>query len=248
MAVKCEQLVYTPISPLTYRISGGTKVLTPHKGSDGTIQSLEGPQGLHITLGLNAKIKRVKYKANIIEQVWKNNILCYDIHMARRTKSSLFVLPMFGGTRNLFMWNQLFMNCFLEFKDNKYYIQLLYRFSGDPLFLKFEQALCKFKSFVKKEDPSDDYVLFTFSVPDRHSKNFEKFINGEYSKFSKLYKMTLLEFHSFDVDDLIGQVIFQSESRRNALEEKLGCVLPEDSELLSIVELKQEMFNPKIYL
>ena len=247
MAVKCEQLVYTPISPLTYRISGGTKVITPHKGTDGVIQSLEGPKGLNITLGLKTKLKRITYKANIIEEVWKNNVLCYDIHVARRTKSSLFLLPMFGGSRNLFMWNQLFMNCFLLVENGEHYIQLLYRFSGDPLFLKFEQALSKFKSFERKEDPNDGFVLFTFRIPDRHSKNFEKFMNGEYSKFSKLYKMTLLEFHNFDVDDLIGQVIFRSDTRRKALEEKLGCVLPEDSELLSIVDLEQEKFNPKIY-
>ena len=60
MAVKCEQLVYTPVSPLTYRISGGTSVLIPHKDSEGKIQSLEGPDGLNITRGLKTKIKRIK--------------------------------------------------------------------------------------------------------------------------------------------------------------------------------------------
>lgn len=247
MAVKCEQLVYTPVSPLTYRISGGTSVLIPHKDSEGKIQSLEGPDGLNITRGLRTKIKRIKYKANIIEEVWRNNVLSYDIHIDRRTKSSLFLLPMFGGTRNLFMWNQLFMNCFLLVEDEKYYIQLLYRFSADPLFLKFEQTLGKFKSFVRKEDPDDGFVLFTFSIPDRQASNFKKFIAGQYSKFSKLYKMTLLEFHSFDVDDMIGQVIFKADARRKTLESKLGCELPEDSELLSIVDIEKETFNPKIY-
>ena len=242
MAVKCEQLVYTPISPLTYRIGGGTKVITPHKGTDGVIQSLEGPKGLNITLGLKTKQKN-NHKANIIEEVWKNNVLCYDMHVARRTKSSLFLLPMFGI--KIFYVESIIYELFPTSRERRT-LYSLYRFSGDPLFLKFEQALSKFKSF-EKEDPNDGFVLFTFRIPDRHSKNFEKFMNGEYSKFSKLYKMTLLEFHNFDVDDLIGQVIFRSDTRRKALEEKLGCVLPEDSELLSIVDLEQEKFNPKIY-
>tara|TARA_R100001594_G_C4044207_1_gene263800 strand:+ start:316 stop:1053 length:738 start_codon:yes stop_codon:yes gene_type:complete len=244
MAVKCKQLVYTPTSPLTFRISGGTKVLKAHKDSNGIIHSLEGPDELNLTLGLKTTIKKLKYKVNIIEEVWRRNVLGYDLHIARRTKSSLFLLPMFGGTRNLFMWNQLFMNCFLYEDDC---IQLLYRLSKDPLFVKFEKTLSKFKSFITKEKFDDNFILFTFKVPDRQKRNYNRFMRGEYSKFSKLYKMTLLEFHSFDVDDLIGQVIFQSDSRRKALEEKLGCELPEDSELLSIVEKDKEIFNPEIY-
>ena len=87
---------------------------------------------------------------------------------------------------------------------------------------------------------------------DRNSKrklkaNYKKFLAGEYSKFSKLYKMNLLEFHDFDVDSLIGQVIFKSLLRKVDLESKLGCDLPEDSELLSIVDVKKETFNPEIY-
>jgi hypothetical protein len=247
MAVKCKQLVYTPTSPLTFRITGGTKILTPHMDGEGNIQALEGPDGLNLTVGLKTKIKRLKYKINIIEEVWVKNALAYDCHIDKRTKSSIFLLPMFGGTRNLFMWNQLFMNCFLYTEEDTQYIQLLYRFSGDPLFLKFEQTLTKFKSFVRKEDPDDGFVLFTFKIPERQISNYKKFINGEYSKFSKLYKMTLLEFHDFDVEGLIGQVIFKSAPRKVELETKLGCTLPEDSELLSILNIEQETFNPKKY-
>ena len=247
MAVKCKQLVYTPTSPLTFRISGGTKILTAHKDSNGNITSLESEDGLNLTIGLKTKIKRLKYKINIIEEVWTKSTLSYDLHIDKRNKSSIFLLPMFGGTRNLFMWNQLFMNCFLHEEDGIPCIQLLYRFSGDPLFLKFEQALSKFKSYVRKEDPNDGFVLFTFKVPDRQASNYKKFLSGEYSKFSKLYKMNLLEFHDFDVDSLIGQVIFKSLLRKVDLESKLGCSLPEDSELLSIVDVKKETFNPEIY-
>ena len=247
MAVKCKQLVYTPTSPLTFRISGGTSVLTPHKDTDGNIVALEGEKGLNLTLGLKTKIKRITYKINTIEEVWIKNALAYDCHVDKRTKSSIFLLPMFGGSRHLFMWNQLFMNCFLHTEDGEPHIQLLYRFSGDPLFLKFEQALSKFQSFVRKEDPNDGFVLFTFRIPERQFANYKRFIAGKYSSFSKLYKMTLLEFHNFDVESMIGQVIFKSAVRKVKLETKLGCSLPEDSELLSIVDVEKETFNPKIY-
>mgnify|MGYP003647542661 CR=1 FL=1 len=248
MAVKCDQLVYTPTSPLTFRISGGTKTLTAHKTSKGIIHALEGgADEINFTLGLILTVEKYKYKINLIEEIWTKNVLVYDIHIAKRTKSSIFLLPMFGGDRYLYLWNQLFMNCFILEEENEPYIQLLYRFSGDPLFLKFEQALTKFKSFLRKEDPDDGFVLFTFKVPKKHLANYMHFKNGEYSLFSKLYKMNILEFHDFEVTDLIGQVLFQSSIRRNDLEIKLDCELPEDSELLSIIDIDQETFNPQIY-
>lgn len=247
MAVKCDQLTYTPISPLTFRISGGTKVLIPHKNSDGVIHSLEGPKDLNLTLGLTLKVKRLKYKINIIEEKWIKNVLVYDLSIAKHTKSSIFLVPMFGGNRSLYMWSQLFMNCFLYEEDNVPHIQLLYRFSGDPLFLKFEKALKKFDNYVRKEDPNSNFVLFTFTIPARQKSNYNKFIKGQYSKFSKLYKMNLLEFHNYGTDSLIGQVIFKAKARKRSLEKLLGCPLDKDSELLSIINIKNEVFNPEIY-
>ena len=248
MAVKCDQLVYTPTSPLTFRISGGTKTLTAHKTPDGVIHALEGgADKINFTLGLSLTVKKYAYKINFIEEVWTKNVLVYDLHIAKRTKSSIFLLPMFGGDRNLYLWKQLFINCFILEEDNIPHIQLLYRFSGDPLFLKFEQALTKFNSFVRKEDPNTGFVLFTFKVPKKHLTNYKRFKSGEYSLLSKLHKMNILDFHSFEVTDLIGQVLFQSLERRNELERKFDCELPEDSELLSIIDMDQEIFNPQIY-
>ena len=40
MAIKCKELVYTPINALSFRVTGGVKTLTAHK-VNGQIQSLE---------------------------------------------------------------------------------------------------------------------------------------------------------------------------------------------------------------
>ena len=88
MAVKCKQLLYTPLNALTFRISGGTKILIPHKVND-VIHSLEGPEGLNFSLGLTIEIKRIKYKINIIEENIVKNTIYYHLSIAKRTKSSL---------------------------------------------------------------------------------------------------------------------------------------------------------------
>ena len=59
--------------------------------------------------------------------------------------------------------------------------------------------------------------------------------------------MHLLQFHNKDVDDTIGQVLFKTESRKKSLEAKLDAFLPEDSELLSILDIEDETYNPEIY-
>ena len=65
MAVKCEQLIYSPVNALTFQITGGTKVLEPHT-VNGDIVSLEGPDGIIFSLGDIPKIKHFKYKINYI--------------------------------------------------------------------------------------------------------------------------------------------------------------------------------------
>tara|TARA_Y100001963_G_C6730204_1_gene423485 strand:+ start:483 stop:1241 length:759 start_codon:yes stop_codon:yes gene_type:complete len=246
MAVKCKELVYTPLNALTFRITGGTTSIIPHK-INGIIQSLESPNGIILSLGTTAEIKRVKYKVNIIEKVIINKTIYYDVHMAKRTKSSIFVMPMLGGNRNLFFWNKLFTNCFLETPEEKNCIALLYRWSGDPLFVKFEQVLSKFKSFRAKYDPDPNYVLFVFNIPKKYKHDYELFKKGKYSQLSKSYKISILDFHNSEPYEEIGQVLYKDPKRRELMEDKLGTTLSDDLELLSIIDKKEEIFNINDY-
>ena len=73
MAIKCKQLVYTPVNALTIRLSGGTTSLIPHI-VDNKIISLEGPENINIFIGLTTEVKKFKYKINTIKQLSKDNI------------------------------------------------------------------------------------------------------------------------------------------------------------------------------
>tara|TARA_R110000765_G_scaffold70280_4_gene136392 strand:- start:48 stop:806 length:759 start_codon:yes stop_codon:yes gene_type:complete len=246
MAVKCKELVYTPLNALTFRITGGTKSLIAHK-IKGVIYSLEGPDGIIISLTTTTEIKKIKYKVNIIERTIIDKTIYYDVHMAKRTKSSIFIMPMLGGNKKLFFWDRLFANAFIETPEEENCIALLYRWSADPLFVKFEKALSKFKSFRTKYDPNPYYVLFIFDVPKNHKRNYKLFKNGKYSKFSKTYKIDILDFHDLEMSSEIGQILFQDDKRKKVMEEKLGVILEDDSELLSIINKDEEIFNIEKY-
>ena len=248
MAVKCRDLIYTHVNALTFRITGCTDALNPVRKNKKIIAlKSSDDKGPNFTKGLTIEIKKRKYKVEIINRYKISNNIYYDISMAKRTKSSTFIFPMLTGNRRLFLWKSLFVNCFLHTEEDKNCISLLYRWSSDPVFLKFEKALSKFKSFKRRYDPSPNYVMFVFDIPKKYKKEYQLFLKGKYSKFSQDYKLHILNFHKLDMDSEVAQILFRSKRRRKALEKKLNCSLPEDSELLSIIDNYEEVYNPEVY-
>tara|TARA_R110000744_G_scaffold28831_1_gene69157 strand:- start:44 stop:802 length:759 start_codon:yes stop_codon:yes gene_type:complete len=246
MAVKCKELLYTPVDALSFRITGGTHLLKTTKNNK-IITSIDDKDGALFSLGTTVEVKKRKYKINIIEEVIVRTTKYYRIHIAKRTKSSNFIMPMLSGTRELYFWNKLFVNAFIKTPEDDDCIALLYRWSSNPLYVKFEKALSQFKNFRRRYDPSPDYVMFVFDIPKRCIRNYNRFINGKYSKFSKEYKIDILDFHDAEIEDEIGQILFQSDKRRVALEKKLAADLPDESELLSIINIEDETYNPEMY-
>ena len=246
MAIKCKELTYTPVNALTVRVSGGTSSLIPHKLNN-KITSLEGLDGINIYLGLTTEIKKFRHKINIIEKVIKNDVIYYDLSTAVRTKSSTFILPMLGGERKLFFWNKLFMNAFVGIEDKKDCIVLLYKFSMDSLFLKFEKALQKFRSFSEKIDIDPYHVIFIFDIPKEHKKNYNKLKQGKYSEMTDEYKFHILEFHDFDMSNQVAHVLWKSEKRREAMETKLDAEIDIDSELLTPIDFNKEIYDLETY-
>jgi hypothetical protein len=247
MVVQCDNLIYTPINALTFRITGNTECLKPVK-KNGVIVALEGPNDLNITLGLTVPIKKTKYKINIIEQVRNSNSkLVYDISIAKRTKATTFVMPMLPGTRKLYFWSTFFVNCFIATPEDKDCIALLFRWSADTRYIKFEKILKEVKYFRRRYDPSPNYVMFVFDIPKGFRREYRAFMLGKYSKFSREYKLDILDFHNADINDEVGQIIFKSDKRRELLEKRLNADLPKESELLSIIDIEAETYNPDIY-
>ena len=196
MGVKSKEVIFIPTAPLYFIISGGTLSIVPQYKKD-DIVSLAMPNNYFIAVGDTLRIKGEPYKVNIIEKVVKKEIVSYHLKTAERTKSSVFVLPMLSGNKNLFLYDSHLINAFIGVKDIKDHLVLLYRWSEDPLFAKFDLALKKFPTFVKAYDPDPSHTVYVFEIPDIHIKE---------------------------------------------------CELPDDSELLSIIDIEKETLNLNYYL
>ena len=171
MAVKCKELLYTPIDALSFRITGGTHLLTTNKENN-IITSINDPEGKLLSLGMTIEIKKRKYKINIIEEIIVNTTRYYRLYIAKRTKSSTFITPMLSGNKDLYFWNNLFVNAFIKTEEDNDCIALLYRWSSNPLYIRFEKALSQFNNFRRRYDPNSDYVMFVFDVPKKYIRNY----------------------------------------------------------------------------
>lgn len=246
MGVKCDKYFLVQRDPRTFTVVGNSSNIIVHELSDKII-SVSLPD-MSITRGDTITVDKKPFKVNDITRIVSDNSLSYAFSTARLTKSSLFLLPMLGGTRRLFMYDKLFVNAFIAVEEHEDCIALLYRFSGDTIFLKFEQALKKFRNFKDTFDPSPYFVMFVFTVPDTYRDQYDLYIEGQYSKFSPEFKSKIMEFHSFSIHGEMAQILFQDEKRRLRLQEELAVDIEPGSELLSIIDIEEETFNPKIYI
>ena len=247
MGIKCKEVRFNPIAPLYFIISGGTLSITPQY-KDSTIVSLAMPDNTFIAVGDKLKIKGDPYKINIIEKVKDGNALVYHLKTAERTKSSISVLPMLSGDKNLFLYEGNLINAFINYAELENCIVLLYRWSSDPIFAKFDLALRKFPTFIRAFDADPMHTVYAFNVPDRHKLNFKYFKEGKYSKLEDEYKLKVLEFHGMSVDSALSKILFKADERKKQLERKLGAEIPENSELLSIIDIETETLNLDYYL
>lgn len=245
--------ILTPINGRVIRLTGSVARYNQNLNEFGDIISLEA-EGLNgsivFKIGdiVRSKPKASPYKINHIYPVFNAEMLIgYDFSIANQTKSSIFISPFLGGTRRLFLWDKYFVNSFIGTPDDPDTICLLYRFSGEVVFTKFEAALESFKTFKRKFDPDPYHVMFVFNIPDGAVNSFTAFKNSKYSEIGEIMKLKILDYHSFSMDGHTAQILFKDKSLKTQLEKELELELPDNAELSSCINLNEEIFNPDYY-
>lgn len=244
----CSNLVLNPVNGRTVRLTGDLTKCTTKGDPIETLTCDMGDCTFDITVG-GQVFPRPKspHKVNIIQRGRTNGVhSTYELMVAKLNNTSLFALPFLGGNRKLYMWDSLFINAFIETPNHTDCIAILFRFSGESLFLKFESALCSFRNFRARIEPDPYHVLFVFDVPSGCKASYEHYVNGRYSEIDDIWKLKILEFHGFDIDGQTGKILFQSESLRRKLEERLDVVLPPDSELHDRPD-ERDIYDPEYY-
>lgn len=253
------EIIATPIDARTVRLSGSTirKFRVVRNEEHDAIESIHRstPDGEIVFSTSKYFLHRkssgtIPYKINVINQLYDTSGLtvAFDFSIANLTKTSIFVLPFLGENRRVFFWDKYFVNAFIKTDPaGEDVIALLYRFSGDINFLRFEKILEQLPSFRFKLDTDSYHVLYVFDVPEGATSSFEKFKQGKYSEIDEIMKLSILNFHNFERSGHTGQILFKAPSLRRALEEELETTLLETDELCSIPNIEDETFNADYY-
>ena len=97
--------------------------------------------------------------------------------------------------------------------------------------------------YVEDYDYEGGYIILVLRLPKELEEDYEKFLNGEYSKFSEKFRKFFPKNAVYDILDANGalakrpgksyqyMVIHKEPELRHALEEHFGCTFEDDQEL-----------------
>lgn len=241
-------LIQTVVNPRVVRLTGNLTEYRPTYDDNGIITEINCG-AISYKIGMVFKPKRgYAFKINhIIQHMQGANLLCYDLAYTMRNKSSYFILPLLGGNRKLFLWDTNLINVFVGTPYDDNCIALLFRFTGDVLFAKFEKALESFRNFRRRMDPDPYHVMFIFDLTEEMENSYLAFKDGRYSEMSDFYKLKIVSFHEISMDSDISKILFKSPSLKQKLEEELDVTIHEDAELYDAPDMSVEIFNPEYY-
>lgn len=171
-------------------------------------------------------------------------------------KSKIYLFPLLINTLST---NKEFIsqvqNTYLFHQDHSKEICMGLTFKNsilkNPKFIEDIRILILNEGFIQIEE-SENEILYLFEFPEKHFKEYFKFMKGKYSQFSRRSKEIILKFWTesqikdkSSILDLIHikQVLFKDHKLRCLLEEQLNVKLPFNAELETIVNIEDEMFT-----
>lgn len=178
------------------------------------------------------------YKISSITQITKNlfQLSCEDL-----TKTSLYLLPCLGGTRNIFGWSYLYNSYITDYNSDNPKLKLTYRFVGSENYNKLENFLINHKFYICTKEENKYLTSYIFSIPDEYKQDYHSFLDGKFSLLSEKLKQNILVFHGFNKRTNVYKILYKSKELKTELEKELGIELEENCELASIPDQKIEI-------
>lgn len=211
--------------------------------------SYEGKVDFKINQELEFKLGVIKSIFNI-QQIDKDIDIPgrYLLSCSKLNLSSWFILPLLSSNTNhgrlWFGWNSYMINSYID-KDLKKVI-LLYRYFPGEYYSNQEIKLQTQDTYLDFIDPNTYTVAYVFCLKELHFKDVEMFVQGKYSSISDVGKRKIFNFHNIanpKVKQELQDVLTKSDSRKKALEEKLGMKIPDNIDLKSKPDLSKEIFS-----
>jgi hypothetical protein len=165
----------------------------------------------------------------------------------KKTHTELFLRPMLG-INEAYLSRFGYVNAYLKDIDHEpeyeSAIYLLFRPADLQLFDKFIQAEKRRVGnlFLEDYDCGYGYVVLVYKIPDQYRGDYNLFLEGKYSKFSRelieIFPETVPRKDEWGYEKLDHSLYFhifnKSKAMKNYWEEKIGVELSSDAEYWSI--------------
>jgi len=196
---------------------------------------IEGDEFL-LKVGSVTTVYEIAYM--IIEKKGKSVML----YSSLPTKTSKFLLPTLGKTKEQLKLDTYFVNAYLD--PTHEYICIKYRYTGSQHYKEFEKYMITDPLCVSHLEHGKYHVVYTFKIPLQFKEDVVSFVEGKYSKFSKALKGRIRKFYGRQDSEPMIDVIDRNTDLKEQMEKYIGINLPEDSELASRPEKIKEIYKP----
>ncbi len=196
---------------------------------------IQGDQ-FSIEVGRVTTVYEIEYM--VIEKKGKSVI----VYTSLPTKTSKFLLPTLGKTKEQLRVDSYFVNAYLD--PTHEYLCLKYRFTGTSTYKEFEKYMVTDPLCVSHLEHGKYHVVYIFKIPLKFKKDVISFVEGKYSKFSKALKGRIQKFYGRQDSEPMIDVINKDKHLKEQMEKYLRMELPANSELASRPEDKKEIYMP----
>jgi hypothetical protein len=204
-----------------------------HTVSNGKILTIEYAD-LKIAINEDFTIDEESYNITEINE----NKEFYILYVSKINKITLFSLPMFFDTRDVASTSNLINVYYGDSNSgNNHNLYFHYRYNSEPRFKETERILTKDDYFVNETDVDRFHTVYQAKIPTKWIFDFDKIIDGKYSKISNKFKLKIIKFHSLKSDKYLYQVINRDKKLLDKMELDLNVKIPDEIDLMSKINL-----------
>lgn len=165
-----------------------------------------------------------------------------------------FALPLLGWNRAVY--KPYLIDAYIRhegvphFTENHLFVLL--KWSGEERFEKLTKVLTSHKTHVSMYEPDEkgEFVMHVFEIRDEMLDDYNKFLNGKYSRMSTEAKKLILS--SAKAGGTIAKILNRDTSLRVLQEDKIGTRLDKEDEVWTCIHdshaYNQEIFSEDLLL
>lgn len=177
----------------------------------------------------------------------------------RKNCTTIFLLPSIGHTRQKLL-PYGFLSAYLDDINHSVHyenaVYILFKPEKMDEFHKFlSKEYLKSPLIIQDYDYKGGYIVVIYSINDRFLPDYQLFLEGKYSQFSKEYMKLFPSKIAVDKKNGTKEVVYSLQHRlfnrtkdmKALWEQRIGQAIPENMELWSVPDMSKEVLDISLY-